>query len=130
MTTTRTPRNPETMHPPVGSYSHQIEVEGEPRWLVMAGQVGRTADGVVPEDPIEQLELALENVRRNLEAAEMTISDIVKVTWYLVGDIDPQRRRAVTGAWLDGHAPTSTLVYVSGLASPEYRVEVDAWACR
>jgi enamine deaminase RidA (YjgF/YER057c/UK114 family) len=130
MTTTKTPRNPETIHPPLGAYSHHIEVSGSPRWLVMAGQVGRTPDGVVPDDPIEQLEVALGNVRRNLEAGGMTISDIVKVTWYLVGDIDPQHRRAVTGAWLNGHEPASTLVYVAALASPEFRVEVDAWACR
>jgi 2-iminobutanoate/2-iminopropanoate deaminase len=123
-------RNPETMHPPIGPYSHQIEIAGNARWLVMAGQVGREKDGRVPEDPIEQVELALENVRRNLEAAGMEVSDLVKWTWYLVGQIDPVRRREVTVAWLGGHQPTSTLVYVAALAAPEYRVEVDAWACR
>jgi len=96
----------------------------------MAGQLGRTQDGVVPDDPIEQVELALENVRRNLDAAGMAVTDLVKVTWYLVGEIDVRRRREVTSAWLKGHAPCSTLVYVAALAAPEYRVEVDAWACR
>jgi len=98
-------RNPETIHPPVGPYSHQVEVQGSPRWLVMAGQLGRTQDGVVPDDPIEQVELALENVRRNLDAAGMAVTDLVKVTWYLVGEIDVRRRREVTSAWLKGHAP-------------------------
>ena len=124
------PRNPETIHQPIGPYSHQVEVQGSPRWLVMAGQVGRTQDGVVPDDPIEQVELALENVRHNLEAAGMAVTDLVKVTWYLVGEMDARRRREVTSAWLNGHAPCSTLVYVAALAAPEYRVEVDAWACR
>ncbi len=127
---TSAPRNPDTIHPPIGPYSHQVEVQGSPRWLAMAGQVGRTQDGIVPEDPIDQVELALENVRRNLDAAGMAVSDLVKVTWYLVGEIDARRRREVTSAWLDGHAPCSTLVYVAALAAPEYRVEVDAWACR
>jgi 2-iminobutanoate/2-iminopropanoate deaminase len=123
-------RNPDTVHPPIGFYSHQIEVSGTPRWLVISGQVGRTLDGAVPADPIEQLSLALDNVRRNLDAAEMAVSDIVKVNWYLVGDVDTAARREVTKAWLGDHEPCSTLVYVARLAAPEYRVEVEAWACR
>ena len=126
----KTSSNPEAIHPPVGLYSHQIKVEGQPRWLVMAGQVGRTADGTVPPDPIEQLTLALENVSRNLEAADMSVDDVVKLTWYLVGDIDADRRREMTAKWLGDHRPCSTLLYVSRLAAPEYKVEVDAWACR
>ena len=124
-----TARNPKTVHPPVGLYSHQVEVTGSARWVAIAGQVGRTPDGRVPADPIDQISLALENVRRNLEAAGMVVTDIVKWNWYLVGDVDPAARRKVTAAWLGGHEPASTLVYVARLAAPEYRVEVEAWAC-
>jgi enamine deaminase RidA (YjgF/YER057c/UK114 family) len=123
-------RNPGTVHPPVGFYTHQVEVDGSARWLAISGQVGRTPDGQVPDDPIEQLKLALENIRRNLEAAGLAIDDIVKINWYLVGDIDAAARREVVGAWLGGHTPASTLVYVARLVSPEYKVEVEAWACR
>jgi 2-iminobutanoate/2-iminopropanoate deaminase len=122
-------RKPATMPAPLGAYNHSIEVDARHRWLVMAGQVGQNRDGSVPEDPIEQLTLALENVRLNLAAAGMGVADLVKLTWYLVGEIDTARRRAVTAAWLDGHEPASTLVYVAALASPIYRVEIDAWAC-
>ena len=125
----KTFRKPATMHVPLGAYSHSVEVGASERWLVMAGQVGQKLDGSVPEDPIEQLTLALENVRLNLEAAGMAVIDLVKVTWYLVGEIDTQRRRAVTSAWLGGHEPASTLVYVAALAAPIYRGEIDAWAC-
>ncbi len=128
--TTKVARNPDTMHAPLGAYSHHVELLGPQRWLVMAGQVGRTSEGVVPEDPVEQVSAALENVRRNLVAAGMDVPDLVKLTWYLVGDIDTERRRAAIGDWLKGHRPCSTLLYVSALATPEYRVEVDAWACR
>jgi 2-iminobutanoate/2-iminopropanoate deaminase len=126
----RTARNPKTVHAPIGLYSHQIEISGPARWLVIAGQVGRSTDGSVPPDPIEQISLVLENVRRNLEAAGMAVADIVKWNWYLVGEVDPAARREVTAAWLGGHAPASTLVYVARLAAPEYRVEVEAWACQ
>jgi len=121
-------RNPAAIHPPIGAYSHQVEVPPGARLLAIAGQVGRTVEGDVPDDAIEQVEVALDNVRRNLEAAAMSVADVVKLNWYLVGQIDMARRREVLLAWLDGHEPASTLVYVAALASPEYRVEVEAWA--
>ena len=124
-----TTRNPPTVHPPIGAYSHQVEVGPGSVLVAIAGQVGRSLDGDVPEDPIEQVGLALENVKRNLEAAGMAISDIVKLNWYLVGDIDAQRRREALVSWLGGgHEPASTLVYVAALAAPQYRVEIEAWA--
>ena len=125
----KTGRNPRTVHSPVAVYTHQFEVAGSTRWLVIAGQVGRTFAGTVPDDPIEQVQLALENLRLNLEAAGMEVGDLVKLNWYLVGQIDIVKRREVTVAWLKGHVPASTLVYVAALGAPEYRVEIDAWAC-
>ena len=122
--------NPQTIHPPVGTYAHQVEVPEGSRWLVLAGQIGRSPDGSVPPSQVEQLEVALENVRRNLEAGGMGITDIVKVTWYFVGDEDAARRREVIGRWLGDHRCASTLLFVSALAAPDYLVEVDAWAAR
>lgn len=121
-------RNPNTTHPPLGLYSHQVEVPANARWLAISGQVGRTPDGHVPDDPIEQVSVALENVRRNLEAAGMQVADVVKLNWYVVGEMDMARRREVTAAWLNGHTPASTFVYISALVAPEYRVEIEAWA--
>jgi 2-iminobutanoate/2-iminopropanoate deaminase len=123
-------RNPQTVHPPIGAYSHQVEVPGSARWLAIAGQVGRTADGQVPEDPIEQARVALENIRLTPEAAGMGVKDVVKLNWYLVGQMDLAKRRELLTAWLDGSTPASTLVYVAALAAPEYRVEIEAWAAR
>lgn len=122
-------RNPASVHEPLAAYSHQIEISGSVRWLVLSGQVGKRSDGHVPEDPIAQLEIALENITHNLHAANMEIKDIVKLTYYLVGDIDTEQRRAATKSWCQGHEPCSTLLYVAGLAAPIYRVEIDVWAC-
>lgn len=121
--------NPGSVHPPVGPYSHLAEGTGVARWLVLTGQVGRTVDGFVPSNPLEQIEVSLENLRCNLEFGGMEKRDLIKLTWYLVGEIDPNLRRQVIGGWLNGHEPCSTLVYVAGLAAPEYKVEVDGWAC-
>jgi 2-iminobutanoate/2-iminopropanoate deaminase len=123
-------RNPESVHAPLGRYVHQIEVTGESRMLFLAGQVGIALDGTVPSDPVEQLGVALENVVRNLEAAGFEPTDLVKLTTYVVGEMDAAGRRAQLDRVLGPHLTTSTLVYVAALASPDYKVEVDAWATR
>ena len=121
-------RNPQDVHQPLGSYSHQIEVSGPERLLVISGQVGMREDGTIPDDPFEQIDLAFENIFRNLRAANMDVKDIIKITYYLVGDIDTVKRREVVLSKLKGHQPCSTLLYVAALASPAFRVEIDAWA--
>jgi len=123
-------RNPQDVHEPLGSYSHQIEIKGNERLLVISGQVGMRQDGTIPDDPFEQIDLAFENVFRNLRAANMDVKDIIKLTYYLVGEIDTAKRRAVVLSKLQGHQPCSTLLYVAALASPAFRVEIDAWASR
>ena len=122
-------RNPETMHQPLAAYAHQIEITEPKRWLVMSGQVGMRPDGTLPDDPIEQIRVALDNIRKNLEAAGMGIQDLVKVTVYLVGEIDTAKRREVMAEWIGEHRPCSTLLYVAALATPALKVEIDAWAC-
>ena len=126
----KTARNPDSIHAPLGRYVHQIEVSGESRILFLSGQLGAQPDGSIPEDAVGQLGVALENILRNLEAAGFEPSDLVKITTYAVGELDPAGRRAVMDRLLGPHVTTSTLVFVAGLAAPQYKVEVDAWAIR
>lgn len=123
-------RNPQDVHQPLGGYSHQIEVTGNERMLVLSGQVGMREDGTVPEDPLEQIDVAMENIFRNLRAADMDVMDIIKLTYYLVGEIDTIKRRELVASKLQGHKPCSTLLYVAALATPKIRVEIDAWASK
>ncbi len=121
-------RNPQNIHLPVGAYSHQVEITGNERMLILSGQVGMREDGTLPQDPLEQIDVALENIFRNLQAANMDMQDLVKLTYYLVGDIDTTKRRELVAAKLQGHKPCSTLLYVVRLATPDIKVEIDAWA--
>ena len=123
-------RNPQDVHEPLGFYSHQVEIRGNERMLVLSGQVGMREDGTVPEDPLEQMGIALENIFRNLQAANMDLKDIIKLTYYLVGEIDTAKRRELVVSKLQGHKPCSTLLYVAGLANPVYKAEIEAWASR
>lgn len=123
-------RNPDTIHKPIGLYQHQVEIKDGERFLIISGQVGMRLDGSVPEDPLEQLDVALENIIRNLEAADMSVKDLVKINYYLVGKLDNAKRREMVASKFDGYIPCTTLVYVAGLADDMYKVEIEAWASR
>lgn len=123
-------RNPETVHQPVGSYMHQVEISSSERMLIISGQVGIRQDGTVPEDPIEQLNLVFENILHNLQAADMEMKDLVKINYYLVGEWDTAKRREVIASKMGDYKSCSTLVYVSALADPIYKVEIEAWASK
>jgi 2-iminobutanoate/2-iminopropanoate deaminase len=119
--------NPPSIHAPLGIYTHQIEITDE-RLLVVAGQVGMLSDGEVPEAVADQLRVALENIRLNLEAASMTTRDLVKLTLYLTEELAVADRREILEAFVGADPPTATLVYVSRLAAPALKVEVEAIA--
>ena len=123
-------RNPQNVHQPVGLYTHQVEIDRNERVLILSGQVGMREDGTVPEKLLEQMELAFENILRNLQAANMDVKDILKLTYYVVGEIDTAKRREIITSKLQGHKPCSTFLYVAGLATPAYKVEIEAIASR
>lgn len=123
-------RNPQNIHPPVAPYVHQIEVTEPQRWLTLSGQIGMIADGSIPEDAIAQLKIALENIKRNLDSADMEVQDITKLVFYLVGDMDAIQRKEIISDFLGEHLPCTTLMYVVALATPALKVEIDAWACK
>jgi enamine deaminase RidA (YjgF/YER057c/UK114 family) len=122
-------QNPETVHGPLAGYTHQVEISEVKRWLVLSGQIGMLVDGTLPVDPIEQFKIALDNIHKNLSAAGMKTQDIVKLTIYLAGEMDTDKRREALAEWLGSHSPCSTLLYVAALATPDIKVEIDAWAC-
>ncbi len=126
----KTFRNPPGVHAPQGMYTHQVEIQGPERLLILSGQVGARADGSLPEDGLEQLDVVLDNIEGNLAAAGMEMSDVLKITYFLVGEFDLPRLREKMRARFKGHVPCSTLLFVAGLASPAYRVEIEAWASR
>lgn len=70
-------RNPQDIHKPVGSYSHQIEINGNERLLVIAGQVRMRQDGTMPDDPFEQIDiLPQSNIFFTSEAIERTYQEL------------------------------------------------------
>lgn len=120
--------NPQTVAPPFSRYSHGVEVSAGARWLYISGQVGVTPEGKVAEGAAAQIEQAWRNVLSVLEAAAMGPRDLVKVTTFLINRADLPTARTVRDRMLQGAAPASTLLFVAGLASPEWLVEIEAIA--
>lgn len=122
--------NPEGVPSPISSYSHGVEVPSDARWLTVSGQIGVDFDGNVGADVAAQSELVWRHTKVILEDAGMTVSDIVKMTAYLVDPADLAAYGAVRTRYLGEHRPASTLIYVSALVKPEIRVEIEVTAAR
>ena len=122
--------NPAEIAPPVGAYSHAIEVPPGARTLHVSGQVGITPDGKVAPDIERQTEAAFNNVVGILKAAGMGLEDLVKITTFLVDANDIAKVRAVRQRILGNHRPASTLLVISRLAAPEYLIEIEAIAAK
>jgi enamine deaminase RidA (YjgF/YER057c/UK114 family) len=123
-------RNPAAIAPPFSCYSHGVSVPGGANWLYVSGQVGVTPEGIVPDAPERQMELAWDNLFAVLADAGMTVTDLVKVESFLTRpDLVPLYRR-VREKRLAGHASATTLVIVAGLAETNLVVEIQAVAAR
>lgn len=120
--------NPEGVRTPASRYSLACLVQGPGRRLVISGQVGVMPDGSVPEAAEAQVTQCLANLNTILRAHGMGPADIVKVTVFLTTPTLIQPWRDLRDAALGGHAPTSTLLIVAGLADPRFVVEVEAEA--
>lgn len=68
------------------------------------------------------------NVVGVLTGANLTVSDLIKVTASLTNAADYPVYAKVRGAYLGGHKPTSTLLVVAALALPAWKFEIEGVA--
>ncbi len=119
--------NPPGLSTPT-TYSHVVRVGNT---LYIAGQVGADRQGkVVGPGMVEQVEQVLKNLQIALASQGADFSHVAKITVYTT-DVDAYRdpaAAAVRAKYFGGHAPASTLVGVTRLASPDYKVEIEAIA--
>jgi reactive intermediate/imine deaminase len=118
---------PQTM----GPYSHCVVGEGS-KLVFISGQVPQDANGqlVGRGDIAAQTRQVLANIRAAIEAAGGTVRDINKITIFMV-ELDAAAYAAVAQArreFFQGEYPASTLVQVKSLASPDWLIEIEAYA--
>ena len=112
-----------------GIYAHGVETPAAMRTLRVSGQVGVASNGELDTCFEGQCRQAIHNLESVLHAADMTLSDIVKMSFFLVRREDMDGLVSVRKDMLDGVRPAITTVYVAGLVSPDWLVEVEATAC-
>lgn len=109
---------------PAAQYAHAITTTGASTWLHTSGVVPVTPDGTVPATIAEQAAQVWHNLGAMLDEADMTPSDIISVTTYVVPGQDLSAVMAARDAMLGEHRAASTLVIVAELAQPAWLMEV------
>ena len=119
---------PETVKP-LAAYSTGFKVSGG-SLIMLAGMVSvDTGGNTVGEGDIgAQTQKVFDNIRDTLEAAGAGMKDIIRLTVYLTDRGDFPGHMKVRGGLLSEPYPASTLLIISGLARPEWLVEIDAVA--
>jgi enamine deaminase RidA (YjgF/YER057c/UK114 family) len=112
-------------------YANGVLAEG--RTLHVGGQIGWNKDQVFERrDFIGQMEQALSNVVAVVEAAGGTVTDIVRLTWYVVDKAEyVAKQREVGVAYrrvMGKHFPAMTMIVAAGLIEDLALIEIEATA--
>jgi enamine deaminase RidA (YjgF/YER057c/UK114 family) len=110
---------------PVSHFCHATRA-GDRVWV--SGSVGVRSDGTIPEDTVEQFQVAIDTVDRCLKAAGAEARHVVKVTVLLTDINDRAAINPIRQKYFGEHRPASTLFEVSALVSPEMKVEIEVEA--
>lgn len=114
--------------PPTNGYSHVRIATGATAYI--SGQVPLRSDGSLVEGgAAAQAEQVFQNLQLALDSVGSTFSDVVRLNYYLCDLEDLAALRTVRDRHLVSDSlPASTLLRVSGLVDPRFRVEIDAVA--
>jgi enamine deaminase RidA (YjgF/YER057c/UK114 family) len=114
------------------AFSNVVVVEGNLKTVHIGGQDAINASGEIvgKGDIVAQIEQILANVRAALEAGGARPEHIIKWNIYVVeGQPLQEGFGAFQNAWPEvPNPPAITMAFVSGLAHPDFLVEMDAVA--
>ncbi|MBN9386170.1 MAG: RidA family protein [Chitinophagaceae bacterium] len=117
------------IHPTGMSYSQAYEISGYQRLVFVSGQVPEDENGKTPPDFRSQAELAWKNVARQLQATDMGLQDIVKLTIYLSDREYRQENIEVRRNVLGDHQPAMTII-ITGIYDEQWLLEIEAIAAK
>jgi 2-iminobutanoate/2-iminopropanoate deaminase len=110
------------------TYSHIVKAG---KLIFIAGQVGATADGKIAGAGMqEQTEQTLRNLQAALKSQGLDFGHVAKISIYTtsISEFRAADVAAVRAKFFGTNRPASTLVQISQLASPEYKIEIEAIA--
>jgi len=122
--------NPTNVRSPGVNYHHSVEVSSGSRVLYVAGQTGLADDDTIPDDIETQATIAFTNIVKILEASGFGLEDVVFMKTFLTRREDRDGYQKTRSEIWGDIKPASTFLLVSGLARPEFLVEVEVVAAK
>ncbi len=123
--------NPDGLHKNP-AFSQMVSVKGLPQTIYIGGQNAVNAKGeiIAKGDLAGQALQILKNLEIALQAIGANPANLVKWNIYVVEGQDPRRAIEVFGKhWGRRYLPPAiTVLFVSGLANPDFLMEIDAIA--
>ncbi|MBK18644.1 MAG: enamine deaminase RidA [Rhodospirillaceae bacterium] len=121
--------NPDSVTTPL-NYHQSVEAEPGCRYLFVAGQTGIALDGSIPDGIEAQAELAFGNMQKVLAESGFGLEDVVFMKSFLTRREDRDGYQKVRASVWGTNKPASTFLLVSGLARPQFLVEVECIAAK
>lgn len=121
--------NPDTLHQNP-AFTQVITVSNPNKLIYVGGQNSVDKEGnIVGDDIATQTRQTLQNVVAALEAAGATLADVVNMKVYMVQGQSLQEGFEAFGAMQNNAPPpTISVLFVAGLANPQFLVEIEAVA--
>ena len=116
--------NPKGIYPATPDYIHALEVQNPSRFLYVSGTMGLDENGVAGKDLSEQLALIWSNIEAILESANMSVSNVVRVTSYLRDASYAEANQNARIKALKGHIVPTTAIVVETLLK-DWLVEIE-----
>jgi enamine deaminase RidA (YjgF/YER057c/UK114 family) len=110
------------------TYAHIVKAG---KILFIAGQVGATADGRLAGPGMrEQTEQVLKNLQTALASQGLDFGHVAKITIFTtsIAEFRAPEVAEVRARFFGQNRPASTLVQIQQLASPDYKIEIEAIA--
>lgn len=111
----------------VGGYAQALECHGATRRLYISGQIPVAIDGTVPQGFSAQADLVWTHVKAQLIEAEMTVSNLAKVTIFLSDRKFANENREARQRALGAATPALTVI-ITGIFDDSWLLEIEAIA--
>lgn len=114
---------------PTWNYSEAVKITDYSELLFISGQVPVTNNGKVPDNIKDQCEVAWSNIEAQLKKADMTLDNLVKVTFFVsdrkylheVGKLREQKLLNIK--------PAMTII-ITGIYNKNWLLEIEAIAAK
>ena len=116
-----------TLDPQPRSYGQGALVTDASRLVFISGQVPEDNEGGVPDDFDGQCRLAWRNLLSVLEAADMTVRNLAKLTVFLSDRRYREANARIRHEVLGDHSPALTVI-ITGIYDETWLLEIEAVA--